>query len=427
MQKIKDYIISHKYFLVFLIFFVIMLPLTVSLPAQTDTRSIVTGVSIDKKDDKYSVGLQIISPQSNISNNENLQIVEDEGESFYNCIANLSIKLGKLIGFEHANIIILGESMADEDIMNILDFLYRNYKITMSAILVQCKGEAKILLETSAELNNNSSSSLQNNLGFNNLIIETANTTTLGNFFNDYYSFSGTSLMSVIETPQKEGEKKNTSNSNGSSGGSSGGQNQQGSEGSSGSGGAGAESPVEPLVKNNGEGAVYKNGKLIEIISRDLTKGFTWPQEKTVQGIIKIEDITDNRYYNHSTVTVKIEQSKTKVSSMIKNDEMILDVKLKLYCYVAEIVDNSKKSLNVVQLNEDYLSAPLVEKVNEKISILVSDSLNYSKQKKVDVFKFYDRFYKFNNKEFKKFLNKFGEDYLEHCQINLNIEVFQYK
>ena len=426
MQKIKDYITSHKYFLVLLIFFVIMLPLTVSLPAQTDTRSIVTGVSIDKKNDKYNVGLQIISPQSNISNNENLQIVEDEGDSFYNCIANLSIKLGKIIGFEHANIIILGESMVDEDIMNILDFLYRNYKITMSAILVQCKGEAKTLLETSAELNNNSSSSLQNNLGFNNLIIETANTTTLGNFFNDYYSFSGTSLMSVIEIPQKEGEKENTTDSNGSSQG-GGGQNQQESEGSSSQGGSGAESLVEPLVKNNGEGAVYKNGKLIEIISRDLTKGFTWPQEKTVQGIVKVEDITDNRYYNHSMVTVKIEQSTTKVSSKIENDKMILDVKLKLYCYVAEIVDNSKKSLNIVQLNEDYLSAPLIEKVNQKISDLVSDSLNYSKQKGVDVFKFYDRFYKYNNKEFKKFLNKYGENYLERCKINLNIEIFQYK
>lgn len=418
-NKFKNFVLSHKYFLLLLIFFLIMIPITINLPAQTDTRAIVTGISIDKKQDNYLVGLQLISPQSNINNNENLQIVEDEGESFYNCIANLSIKLGKIVGFEHANIIIIGEDVQGDDVMNLLDYLFRNYKITMSTILIQCKGQAKALLETSAELNNNSSSSLQNNLGYNNFLIETANTTTIGNFFNDYYSFSGTSLISVIEPPKSEQSNQ--------SAGEGGGQNQEESSQQGQSGGKSGGSQVEPLIQNNGEGAVYKNGKLVEIISRDLTKGFTWPQEKTVQGLVKLENVTDGKYYNNSAVTVKVEHSSTHLNSIVENNDLILNVNLKLYCYVAEIVDGSKKSPKIVKLNENYLSDPLVEKIKEKINDLVENSLEYSKAKKIDIFKFYDRFYKFNNKKFKNVLNNLGENYLNNCRIKLNIEVYQFK
>ncbi len=424
MEKIKKYLSSHKYLIVLLIFFVIMVPITISMPAQTDTRAIVTGISIDKDNDDYVVGLQLISPQSNISNNENLQIVEDTGESFYDCIASLSIKLGKIVGFEHANIIILGNKLVGVDIMNVLDYLYRNYKITMSTILVQCKGNAKKLLETSAELNNNSSSSLQNNLGFNNLIVETANTTTMGDFFNEYYSYSGVSLLSVIETPEDE-----SGNSGSSSG--DGGQNQSENSGNSqssggGSGGSG-QSPVEPLIKNNGEGAVFKNGKFVEIISRDLTKGFTWPQEKTIKGLVEIKNVKNNYLYNAKTINVKVEDSKTKIKSEIKNNELILNVDIKLYCYVAEIIDNDKKTEKIMQINQEYLTPDLKEKIKEKISELVTNSLNYSKQNNIDIFGFYDRFYRFNYKDLKKALTILGEDYLNHCSIKLNIEVFPFK
>ncbi len=423
-DKLKEYLKTHKYFLFLLIFFVIMLPLTISMPAQTDTRAIVTGISIDKKDDNFNIGLQLISPKSNISSNENLQIVEDDGSSLYNCISNLSIKLGKIIGFEHANIIILGEGIIGEDVMNILDYLYRNHKITMSAIVLQCKGKAKDLLESSAELNNNSSSSLQNNLGFNNNIVETASATTLGAFFNDYFSFSGTSLISVIETPDKNENNQDASSGGDSSGG---GTSQESGQGGSGGGGSSQGSTVEPLVKNNGEGAVYKNGKFIEIISKDLTKGFSWAKEHANKGFVKVENITDKKYYNNSTVTIKVENTQTKIQSRVNKNELIMNVKLNIFCNVAEILDNTKKSPKIVELNENYLTPTLCEKIKEKISNLVEDSLNYSKEKNLDVFKFYDRFYKHNNKEFKKVLEKYGEDYLKQCRINMEIEVYQYK
>ncbi len=414
-----DFIKKHRYFIFLTIFFLTLLPFTLFSPAQTDTRAIVTGLSIDKENEQFNLALQLITPQSNLSNNENLQVVEDRGKTLYECVNNLGIKLGKTVGFEHTNIIIIGETLFDEDLMNVLDFFYRNSKITLSTILVHCKGTAKDLLETSAELNNNSSSSLQNNLGYNSTIIETTNTTTLGTFFNEYYSFSGVSLIPVIEPPEKGKEQESGNSQSKQNGESSGESSSSGQSGQSGN-------KVEPLVINNGEGAVYRKGKFIEIISRDLTNGFGWTRLHTTDGLILVENVTDNKYFSGSTVSIDVEHSKTKIKPRIENDKLILNVNLKLYCIVSEISQNEQKSKVIMESSETYLTDELKQKTIEKVKNLVNDSLNYSKEKNVDILGFYDIYYKKNNKEFRKYLSKFGQEYLQNCEIDLQVQVYPF-
>ena len=79
---------KHKYLIIISLFFLFMLPSTLSQPSQTDTRAIATGISIDKKEDKFNIAIQLITPQSNLSNNENIDIVEDEGDTFFECLHN---------------------------------------------------------------------------------------------------------------------------------------------------------------------------------------------------------------------------------------------------------------------------------------------------------------------------------------------------
>ena len=255
----KQFFIKHKYSILLIIFFLLMLPSTIGLPAQTDTRAIVTGVSIDKQENEFNVALQLITPQSNLSNNENIEIVEDKGDTFYECVNNLAIKLGKVVGFEHTNIIIIGDGVKGEDLMNIFDFLFRNSKITLSTIVLQSNNNAKKILETSAELNNNSSSSIQNNLSYNDEIIETSNVASVGNFFNDYFSFSKISIVPIIEEPEQDSGNTKTEGQGASNGATSGSSGDSGS-----SGGGGNTATIEPLIKNNSESAVYKLGKLVE-------------------------------------------------------------------------------------------------------------------------------------------------------------------
>lgn len=425
----KEFFKKHKYSIIIIIFFLIMLPTTIGLPSQTDTRAIVTGVSIDKSEDEFSVALQLITPQSNLSNNENIEIVEDKGDTFQACVNNLGIKLGKVVGFEHTNIIIIGDGVKGEDLMNIFDYLFRNSKITLSTIVLQSNKTAKKILETSAELNNNSSSSLQNNLAYNDEIIETSNTASIGKFFNDYFSFSKVSIIPIIEEPDEESGNTKTQGGGASGGGASGGSgSDSGSQGGGqGSGGGEKQATVEPLIKNNGESAVYKKGVYVTKLDKKLTSGFSLLNKRTSNGIIKIENVTDNKFYYDSTVTVKIETSKIKIKPVIKNDRLVYKADINLFAFVSEVVDKNAKTHKIMVSDENFLTEELRAKINEKMKQRIENSLNFCKQQKLDVFKFYDKFYKYNKKGLIKILNLYGEDYLDACDIEANIKIYPYK
>lgn len=420
-MKIINFIKKYYFVIIFSALLIIFLPSTLVMPALTNTRAIITGMSLDKEEEDYKISLQLITPQSDISNNENLEIIDDTGSSILECFNNLSIKLGKVIGLEHVNIIILSSSLQNEDIMNFFDYLYRNTKITMSTILLQTDDDAEKLLKSSAELNNNSSSSLQNNLGFSNSIIETANITTLGTFFNDYFSFSKVSLIPYIQIPKEESES--SGGSGGSGGGSSGeGGSQQGGGGSGGSGG----SSVQPLVQNNGQSCIYKNGKFFAVLDKELSTGFSWLEGSTYRGNIKIENFTENKLYNNATINIKVENSKRNISSKIKNGKLILDVNIDIYALVSEIIQNNR-TIKLMQSTKNYLTDDLIVRIKQEVQNKIQNSLNYCKENKVDAFKIYDRFYKYNNKEFRKVLNVVGTDYLDNVVFNLKINVHPFK
>ena len=423
----KQFFIKHKYSILLIIFFLLMLPSTIGLPAQTDTRAIVTGVSIDKQENEFNVALQLITPQSNLSNNENIEIVEDKGDTFYECVNNLAIKLGKVVGFEHTNIIIIGDGVKGEDLMNIFDFLFRNSKITLSTIVLQSNNNAKKILETSAELNNNSSSSIQNNLSYNDEIIETSNVASVGNFFNDYFSFSKISIVPIIEEPEQDSGNTKTEGQGASNGATSGSSGDSGSSGGGSSGGGGNTATIEPLIKNNSESAVYKLGKFVTKLDKELTSGISLLSSRTNKGVLKVENVTDNKFYYDSKVALKVESSKSKITPIVKNNKLIYKVDINIYAYVGEIVDKNEKTHKIMATDANYLTQELQQKVKDKINERIQNTLNFSKTNNLDVFKFYDKFYKYKKNDLKKVLGIYGEDYLKACEIETNINIYPYK
>ncbi|MBE5745779.1 MAG: hypothetical protein E7359_00620 [Clostridiales bacterium] len=422
----KKFLANYSYPIIFVFILLLLLPSTIGKPALTNTRAIITGMSIDKIENEYSIALQLITPQSNISNNEDLEIVDDKGETIFECFNNLSIKLGKVVGLEHANIIILSDSLQNEDIMNLFDYLYRNTKITLSTILIQTDKSAQSLLEASAELNNNSSSSLQNNLGFSNKIIESSKATTLGDFYNDYFSFSKISTLPFIKTSSNEA---NSSTSESSSGKNSSSTSTDGASSSSQQNSSGdTKSPVQPLVQNNGEISIYKEGRLVDRFTKDISVGLGWLQEDATIGVIKVENVTDNKYFDNSTVVVQIEHSKTKVKSKIKDNKLIYDININIYCIVSEVIDTFQNN-KILQNSQNYLNYELKEKIKDKVINDINATLLVSKEKKLDVFKIFDTFYKYHKNEFKIFLSKIdnSENYLEYVEFNINPNIYAYK
>ena len=75
----------------------------------------------------------------------------------------------------------------------------------------------------------------------------------------------------------------------------------------------------------------------------------------------------------------------------------------------------------------NYLTQELQQKVKDKINERIQNTLNFSKTNNLDVFKFYDKFYKYKKNDLKKVLGIYGEDYLKACEIETNINIYPYK
>lgn len=423
MKKVIEFLRRYCYTIIFLSISLLMLPPALVRPAQSESMSMVLAMAIDDENEKMKVSLQILTPQSSISNNKNLQLISDTGESLLEVINKISVKLGSHIGFEHTSIIVFNEDMAENDIINILDYIFRNTKINFNAILVVAEKSGEDLLKQSAEVNANSSGSLQNNFGFNHQYFGANKISTIASFFNDYYSFSKTSFVPYIKQEEDSSEKSSSSNESGESSS----ESQGGESSGSGSGGStDGQGSVENFINNEGYTALFKNGKIFKVISGKDTLGFDWLDNISMQGVLKVDGVTDDKFYHNATVTIQIEKYKYTVKPTIENGKLKFKAKSQVFCYVSEI-EQETKTLNLMKGYEQYLTEALKEKCKQKICSDVDKALLFCKENNLDAFNFYNIFYKKDKQGLKDVLRIYGENYLQACEIDLDVDIISFK
>lgn len=423
MKKVVEFLRRYCYTIIFVLISVLLLPPALVRPAQSESMSMVLAMAIDEEDEEMKVSLQILTPQSSISNNKGLQIISETGKSLLEVINKISVKLGSHIGFEHTTIIVFNEEMANKDVINSLDYIFRNTKINFNAILVIAENSGEELLKQSAEVNANSSGSLQNNFGFNHQYFGANKISTIASFFNDYYSFSKTSFVPYIKQNEQDDFQKGSESSGSESENSSEGQGGQ----SSGTGGStDGEGSAENFINNEGYTALFKNGKIFKVVSGKETLGFDWLDNISMQGILKVEGVTDDKFYQNATITVQIEKYSYSVKPIIKNNELIFKAKSQVYCYVSEIVQEAK-TLKLMKGYTQYLTDALKEKCKEKICSDVEKALKFCKENNIDSYNFYNTFYKHDKKGLRNVLKIYGENYLQACKIDLDVDVISFK
>lgn len=100
------------------------------------------GIVFDLENGQPSMSIQLAQPTSNASgspSNEPLAITQT-GRSFTECARNVMLSLPRLPVWSHAGVIVLGESLAHEDLAQVSDFIARNRHVRKSALLFISKG-----------------------------------------------------------------------------------------------------------------------------------------------------------------------------------------------------------------------------------------------------------------------------------------------
>ena len=151
MKKLKTIFSPRKLILwLFLIILIITVP-EVTKPAMSETEAIVTMMSIDKVDDKIKVATAVVTPAS--EKKANYEVYSGVGETVGEAVENVSLALGKSMGFAQCEIMAFGEQLSSDGIMSSLDFMTRTRKVGRNALLINFSGDVEEFQQAVVNLN----------------------------------------------------------------------------------------------------------------------------------------------------------------------------------------------------------------------------------------------------------------------------------
>ena len=382
-------------------------------PAQSQTQAIVTALAIDKTEENLiEVSAVILTPVQGSSTKR--KAYSAEGMDITSAINNISLQLGKQIGFGQCDIMALGDNLCEENAMKALDYLNRTKRVGRNAVLINFSGETQDFANCVVQLNDNMSLKVSEIINFNREYI-VATETNIESFFKGYYGDLSLSIMPKIKVSETEEvnavkikvEDSGTSQSSSGDGG--------GTSPSSG-GGQGKEL----YFANDGTTSVFREGKKFAEISPDDVKYINLMQPENVLGTFVLEGVNSN-LFNNARVVLDLTNKEMKYKLSFDNGKPKISYEIDLYIVLDEIIE-SEKTENLLHTENWFVDDSVVNGLKSKVQENLDKVVNKLKSQNIDMIEVYDKFYKFKNKKFTQFLNS-----LENKQDFLKDVIFDYK
>ena len=118
---------------------IVLIPQSLTVQSKLEGRLIITGLAIDKQDDKYIITAQAVSPSSGyISGKDSagIDFVTVSANSIRDGITEIATTTSKVPGMGHLNFLLLGKSLFSEDISSVIDFVVRDSHSDTSVLLL---------------------------------------------------------------------------------------------------------------------------------------------------------------------------------------------------------------------------------------------------------------------------------------------------
>jgi spore germination protein KC len=181
----------------------------ISMPGCWDMREInelglVMAVGIDKVEgtNDLRVTAQIARPVSQekgsgASGNEPIFTASAEGKTIFEAIRNLAKFSSRRIMWAHNNVVIIGESMARDDITPVIDFFTRNQELRMRTWVAVSKGDAREYVAAKTGMEDIPGLSISSIFRYGELPAESVRTEML-ELYTDFMSGSVEPLISEL-------------------------------------------------------------------------------------------------------------------------------------------------------------------------------------------------------------------------------------
>lgn len=444
-------VFRFKTFYVILFLILIMLPTTLYMPSQAQSRAIVTAIGIDKtQDNLYEVTLAVITPKSGGQVGGGSMVESGTGQTVAMAMHLLSINLGKKLGLQHCDSIILSDDVLKEDLTNVLDYFIRTNNLTADANLINCPKSAKELITQGASSEASSVANINDIIQYNNEYLYSTNV-TIYEFYNRYFSEAGSIYMPIIElegqknildsfdTKEQEnnsvsanstsgtssGETSSNSSSSDSSSSNSSSSNSDGSTSISNSNtsGSGADATNSSKLTSNGKCAVIKKGKKIREISENERIALNMLSKNSDKGIIGTENFTEGPLKN-ATVIMQFVNKEFSSKGYFENGKPKIEFDVDIIVKLDEIIMDKVEDSSITGLSS-FMTPKLKEALIENINKCVNELIENMRRDKTDILFIYDTLNRFHHKELVKFMDTLEDknDYLNYVDFITNIKI----
>ncbi|MBQ8614957.1 MAG: hypothetical protein IJ415_00080, partial [Clostridia bacterium] len=388
MKKLKTIFSPRKLIVwIFLIVLIVTVP-EITKPAMSETEAIVTMMSIDKIEDEIKVSTAVLTPTS--EKTANYEVFSATGKTVGEAVENVSLALGKSMGFAQCEIMAFGENLSNDGIMSSLDFMTRTRKVGRNALLINFSGDVEEFQQAIVNLNIEKSLPLEDIFNFDKRYIPTKDS-NIHSFYKGYFSSISTGIMPKVQLLKEDAGKNAIEIEKGSTGG--------GSSTDPGSGTGGQNN--KEYILNDGTVCVFKDGKKYIELSPENMRQLNLLLNNEQEGTLKVENVNDELYKN-SNVVLNVTDKQLKFSPKFENEKPIFNIEIDLTVLVEE-VDEENPDKSFLKRNKEFLTNALVEKTKETVTNDAMNIIEYCKENQVDLIGVYENFYRKEYKKFKKY------------------------
>lgn len=388
-------------------------------PSQSKTQAVVSVLVADVNEhDNIEVSAIVVTPIVNSSSKH--FAYTGEGATIAKAVQNVSLQLGKEMGFGQCDVMALGNKLCETNTLKVMDYLTRTKKVGKNSILLNFEGKTDEFANSIVYMLDNMGLSLSSIIDYNQKNTM-ASETNVETFLKNFYGDTGLSRMpklSVQKEPKANAIKIDLGR-NATSAGVSNDQEDLSVNENTSSSGSGEENSVYFI--NSGTTSIFKDGKkILEYTPKDMAY-FNLLDKISKNGEFQLSNVNSD-IYNNATLVIRLTDKKVKVKYKFEDEKPYVKYDLDLYIDIEEVVEDGKNK-NLLMSENWFVDDAVVSGLTKLIDDNLHESMKKTAENHTDILNLYQPFNKFHNKKWKKYI-ECKENYLEGIKFDFNIKIY---
>lgn len=374
--------------------------------AEVNRYAIVTAIGIDQgQEEDFEVSLLVFTPLPQQNFSEKYTVITTSGNDIAQCFDLAGLKLGREVGLSHIKFVVINETLLNENVSDLLDYLIRNVNLSASTKLIATDAATSDFIKATQRLDSESSIRVSEVVSYNNEYVYAVDS-SMETFFKGTYGPTEVGLMSQISIKQASKQGQGSQDNS-----------QQGSPDQQSSG----DSPSE--IDNQGTVIAFKGGKKIIKLTGDEYKNINFMKGEYNTGTITLENFTDDKDFKDASLTFEIFSKNQDFKVTYQNNVPVLLIDTKLNLRLSEIKNNADAPQENVELFA--VSQKVEEEIEVELKKMLANGIMVMRDNQLDIVDFYTFLYNNNKSKFLDFLQTLEDknDYLNHIVFKLGVRV----